>query len=574
MRFSKGLLELIKELTSQAGQLPLDDVELTGRVAQAYAGRLRSLLDLVGQEANEAELRGAASDLLALFAGNHDKELLQRRIDLGRKLGAAEVSLEQLVTAYGFFFGRCCDELVPVIQFLERELQRVKYGGTSLLLDLGLLLLGYQGEVARQMRMFSEVDVLTGLLSRRKFEEELQQALEFARRTKREFSLYWLDIDNFKLINDVYGYIVGDIVLKVVADFLQESFPNTFAIARIGGNEFGVILLDAGPAEALAKAQVLCQGISELKIRPLGEEGIFITSSIGVASYPHHGQAQADLMLAAEVAQVTAKRKGRNRVQLIDALDESTNPTVVHERILLLREALRSKESIVPFYQPIVDLETGKPLGYEVLARVRRGEKFLSAGLFVEAAEQSGLMKDIGSIVIEQAMQEKKSSWAKDKIFFINFSMRELENRETPRFMADLFNRYDIRPEEVVAEITEREAVLDMNAVQAFAKELTDLGVRLAVDDFGSGFSSFIYLRYFDCYFAKIEGSLVREITRSGRSRMIVENMAKLLQKLSIEVVAEFVENRETAEILRRAGIRYGQGYYLGMPVRCPGNRD
>lgn len=574
MRFSKGMLELIKELTSQTGQLPLDDVELTGRVAQAYAGRLRSLLDRVGQEANEAELSGAASDLLALFAGNHNKELLRRRIELGRKLGAAEVSLEQLVTAYGLFFGRCCDELVPVLQFLEREVQRLKYGGTSLLLDLGLLLLGYEGEVARQMRMLSEVDVLTGLLGRRKFEEELQQALEFARCTKREFSLYWIDIDNFKLINDVYGYTIGDIALKVVADFLQESFPDTFAIARIGGNEFGVMLMDTGPAEALAKAQVLCQGIAELKIRPLGEEGIFITSSIGVASYPHHGQALADLMLAAEVAQVTAKRKGRNRAQLIDALDESTNPTVVHERILLLREALRSKESIVPFYQPIVDLETGKPLGYEVLARVRKGEKFLPAGLFVEAAEQSGLMKDIGSIVIEQAMREKNSSWAKDKLFFINFSMRELENRETPRFMADLFNRYGIRPEEIVAEITEREAVLDINAVQAFAKELTDLGVRLAVDDFGSGFSSFIYLRYFDCYFAKIEGSLVRDITRSGRSRMIVENMAKLLQKLSIEVVAEFVENRQTAEILRRAGIRYGQGYYLGMPVRCPGNGD
>lgn len=574
MRFSKEMLELIEELTSQAGQLSLDRVEFTGRVAQAYAGRLRSLLERVRQEANEAELRGAASDLLALFAGNHNEELLRRRIELGRKLGAAEVSLEQLVTAYGFFFGRWCDEIVPVLQILERELQSLKYGGKSLLLDLGLLLLGYEGEVARQMQMLSEVDVLTGLLSRRKFEEELQQALEFARCTKREFSLYWIDIDNFKLVNDVYGYTVGDIVLKVVADFLQESFPDAFAIARIGGNEFGVMLMDTGPAEALAKAQVLCQGIAELKIRPLGEEGIFITSSIGVASYPHHGQALADLMLAAEVAQVTAKRKGRNRAQLVDAVDESINPTVVHERILLLREALRSKEDIVPFYQPVVDLETGKPLGYEVLARVRRGGKFLPAGLFVEAAEQSGLMKDIGRIVIEQAMREKKNSWAKDRLFFINFSMREVENRETPRFLADLVNRYGIRPEEIVAEITEREAVRDMNAVQAFAKELTDLGVRLAVDDFGSGFSSFIYLRYFDCYFAKIEGSLVREITRSGRSRMIVENMAKLLQRLSIEVVAEFVENRQTAEILRRAGIRYGQGYYLGKPLRCPGNGD
>ncbi|GAW91372.1 putative bifunctional diguanylate cyclase/phosphodiesterase [Calderihabitans maritimus] len=573
MWFSKGMLELVQELTSQAEQLSLVGEEVTERVVQAYADRLRALLERVRQETSETELRGAASDFLALFAGSHNEELLRRRIEFGRKLGAAEVSLEQLVTAYGFLFGRWCDELVPVLPFPERELQSLKYGGTSLLLDLGLLLLGYEGEVARQMRMVSEVDVLTGLLSRRKFEKELQEALEFARRTKREFSLCWIDIDNFKLVNDVYGYTVGDIVLKAVADFLREAVSDAFAIARIGGNEYGVILMDTGPAEALAKAQELCRGMAALKVRPLGDE-IFITGSIGVASYPHHGEALADLMCAAEVAQVMAKRTGKNRALLVDAAGESTNPTVVHERILLLREALRSEGAIVPFYQPIVDLETGRPVGYEVLARVRRGEKYLPAGLFVEAAEQFGLMGEVGRIVIEQALQEKKNSWAEDMLFFINFSMREVESGGTPQFLADLLRRYGIRPEEIVAEITERQAVRDMHAVQAFARDMADLGVRLAVDDFGSGFSSFLYLRYFDCYFAKIEGSLVREITRSGRCRMIVENMVSLLQGLSVEVVAEYVESREAVEILRRAGVRYGQGYYLGMPSRFPCNGE
>ncbi|AYO29602.1 EAL domain-containing protein [Biomaibacter acetigenes] len=138
----------------------------------------------------------------------------------------------------------------------------------------------------------------------------------------------------------------------------------------------------------------------------------------------------------------------------------------------------------------------------------------------------------------------------------------------------EIFKCYRINPEEIVAEITERETVKDINAVYVFARELTELGVRFTIDDFGSGFSSFIYLRYFGCYFAKIGGSLVRDINRSGRSRMIVENMAKLLQRLSIEVVAEFIENREIAEILHRSGIRYGQGYYLGMPSICPGYKD
>jgi len=573
LRFSKGLQELIQELTSQAEQLSPVGEEITRRVVQEYNGRLRSLLERVGQDTSEAELREGASDLLAVLVGDYCEELLRRRIELGRRLYATEVSLDQLVATYGLLLGRCCDELAEACPSTERKLQKLKCGGTSLFLDLGLLLRGYEGEVARQMQVVSEVDALTGLWSRRKFEEELQQAIGFARHTKRKFSLYWIDLDDFKLINDVYGYSVGDTVLKVVADFLQESFPDAFAIARIGGNEFGVVLMDTGSDEALAKAQALCRNIAGLKVRPL-EEDIFITSSIGVALYPTHGEALDDLMCAAEVAQITAKRTGKNRAQLVGAASEGADLTVLHERVLFLREALRSEGAIVPFYQPIVDLETGKPIGYEVLARVKRGGEFLSAGLFVEAAEQFGLMRDIGRIVIEQAMREKKSSWAKDMLFFINFSMREVETSETPRFLADLLRRYDIRSEEIVAEITEREAVRDMRAVQAFARDMADLGVRLAVDDFGSGFSSFIYLRYFDCYFAKIEGSLVREITRSGRSRMIVENMVKLLHGLSVEVVAEYVESRETVEVLRRAGVRYGQGYYLGMPSRSPRSGD
>ncbi|MDK2820860.1 MAG: hypothetical protein PWP31_825 [Clostridia bacterium] len=573
MRFpKKGMLELFKELTSRDEQLDLDNLkETTGRLTQEYVGQFRTLFEQAGQETNEAELREALSDLLALFAGNHDPELFKRRLEFGRKLGVAEIPLEQLIKAYGSLFRCWFDERASVCHFSNKELQSLKYGAKSLFVDFGLHLLGYEGEIFNTRRVLTTVDVLTGLMSRRKFEEKLRQAIEFAKNTKTEFSLYYIDIDNLRLINDVHGYIIGDIVLENVAAHLQESFTDAFAIARIGDDELGVILMDMGPAEALTKAQLLCKSIAEMEIKPLDDDGIFITSSIGVASYPRNGQALDDLMLAAEVACITSKRKGRNRAQVVDAVSDDINPTVTHERILILREALSSKNDIVPFYQPIVDLETGEPVGYEVLARVKRGEKFLSAGLFVDAAEKSGLMQDIGKRVIEQAMKEKNSSWAKDKLFFINLSMREVESRDTIKFLADMVNRYGIDSREIVAEITERETVRDINAVHNFARELTELGVRLAVDDFGSGFSSFLYLRYFDCYFAKIEGSLVRDITRSGRSRMIVENMAKLLQKLSIEVVAEFVENSEVAKVLKNAGIRYGQGYYLGKPSRCPG---
>lgn len=510
--FLKGMEEFIQQLPSQGEKASLVGEEFSERVGQAYANRLRSLLEQLGQEVSETELHEAGRDFLAVLGGSRCEKLLRRRIELGRKLHAAEVPMEQLVTTYGMLFGSCYDELLRDVPSLGRETQKLKCCGTLLVLDLGLLLEGYGGEAARRLQMISEVDTLTGLWSRRKFEVELQQAIELARHDKREFSLYWIDLDDLKLINDVYGYSVGDAVLYAVADLIRESLPDAFAIARVGGNEFGVILMDTDSATALETAQALCRDIARLKLRPLGED-IFITASIGVALCPRHGEAAADLMLAAEVAGITAKRTGKNRVQLAGSASESADLTVLHERILLLREALRSEDSFVPFYQPIVDLEAGEPIGYEVLTRLKRGGEFYPAGLFVEAAEQFGLMSEIGRRVIGQAMREKKESWAKEKLFFLNFSMREVETSETPQFLADLLRRYDIRSEEVVAEITEREAVRDLRAVQAFARDMADLGVRLAVDDFGSGFSSFIYLRYFDCYFAKIEGSLVRDIT-------------------------------------------------------------
>lgn len=569
MQSSKGITELFQELRPQVEQPPLLEENFNVKLAQAYAGQLRAILESLGQRTGETELQGAADDLLDVFGGNRSEELLRRRTELGRKLYTAGASLEQLIASHGHILNRYCEELASVFPSLQRELQLLKCGCKALLLDLGLLLHGYEGEIVRQMKMVSETDVLTGLWSRHKFEKELQQAIEVARHARKEFSLYWIDLDDFNLINDVYGYSVGDAVLNVVASFLKDTFPNAFVIARTGDNEFGIVLMDTGSTEATARAQALCRDIANLKIHSIGED-ICVTSSIGVALYPHHGESVSDLMCAAEVAKIAAKMAGKNRVQLAGPLTRSADLTVLHEKVFFLREALHSQGAIVPFYQPVVDLETGKPIGYEVLVRLKKGEEFLPAGLFVEAAEQFGLMRDIGRIVIEQAMLEKRESWAREMLFFINFSMNEIEASETPRFLTGLLNRYDVPPEEIVAEITEREAVRDMRAVKAFAREMADLGVRLAVDDFGSGFSSFVYLRYFDCYFAKIEGCLIREITRSSRSRMIVENMVKLLQGLSVEVVAEGVETREVAEVLRRAGVRYGQGYYLGRPVRSP----
>ncbi len=567
-------MELAKMLASHASQFECLKRKSAEDLERLYSTRLEVLLG-VEEEAKKQELQRAAGDFLAVFSGDCSPQVLDRRISFGRWLQTTEISVEQVVAAYGRLFGYLVNDLVSDVSIPGEGLQVLKCIGMLLFFDLGFLLHGYEGEVARRMQLISERDPLTGLWSRRKFEEELEQGLEFARRGKHQLSLLWIDIDDFKLINDIYGYCVGDAVLKALAAYFQDLLSDA-VIARIGGNEFGVLLMETGPNKALEKAHVLHRGIAGLRICPLGEE-VSVTASIGVASYPHHGESVDDLMCAAEVAQIMAKRAGKNRVYLLNTSGKEKVLTALREKVILLRKALSSPGSevaLVPFYQPVVDLETGEHIGYEVLARLQRRGETIPAGFFIKAAEQYGLMVDVSRRVLEQAMQEKQQAdWGEDKLFFINFSMREVENGETVRFIADLLHRYHIRPEEIVAEITEREGIQDLCAVQAFAREMADLGVRVAVDDFGSGFSSFVYLRYFDCYFAKIEGFLVREITRSSRCRLIVENMVKLLQSLSIEVIAECVENRETVEVLRRAGVRYGQGYYLGRPFRAPAGR-
>ncbi|MCS7233496.1 MAG: bifunctional diguanylate cyclase/phosphodiesterase [Synergistetes bacterium] len=450
--------------------------------------------------------------------------------------------------------------------------------GSLFLQELNRLLLNflfYYALNAKERSLIEKyltMDVLTGLLNRHGFGKVLSEEIE--KRVGSGFGLLYLDLDNLSLINDMYGYALGDMILVNVAYILREEMSDATAIGRIGGDEFGIIFKNSDPSFLFSKASIIKDRVSSMKLELLVEEGISVTGSIGIARFPQDGKAMDDLLFAAELACSCAKRRGGSKVCFAKDVkrEDFEVPVAFHEYFVLLQKALKEIDGVsaLPYYQPVVDLGTGEIIGYEVLARIHREGKPLPAALFIETAEKTGLIFDLGRKIIEHAFAEKVVDPLRDKLIFINLSVREIENTETIGFLTNAIERYGVDPRSVVIEITEKGAARDLGAVISFVKELARLGIRLAIDDFGSGFSSFLYIRYLDPYFVKIAGNLVREITVSSRAKMIIEGIVRFFKGMSIEVIAEHVENAEMVEALKKLNVRYAQGFHLGKPSRTP----
>lgn len=493
-------------------------------------------------------------------------KVFEEAIDTGRLLYQREVATEQLVAALA---GALNQQLVERLtaggmpRELVEDLRRLAVGG---LLELGCVTIGYQEEAIKFSRLLTEIDPLTRLLSRERFQRELDTALEYATRMREKLALLWADIDDLRLINDLYGYAVGDAVLRAVAALLEEAFAGRGAVlGRTGSNSFGVLLPGCDLQGALSLAEQTRQRAEK---ECLGLEDYQVTLSIGVACFPDHGEAANDLMVASELAVLQAKRRGKNQVAVLDP-GRGAEVSLNHERSVILREALRDPEGIVPYFQPIVDSSSGAILGFEVLARIRHCGRVLPASIFAEVAEDTNLIHLVTERTLSSALHTLGRRGS-GRLVFINCSMREVEHPELLESLAELVAANNLRPDQVVIELTERHAVRDVARVRDFARELQERGMRLALDDFGSGFSSFLYLRQFDCYFAKIEGSLVKDITRSARCKMIVRHIAEMLRSLAIEPIAEWVETEEIAAIMKSFGVNFCQGYYFGPPAPEP----
>ncbi len=417
----------------------------------------------------------------------------------------------------------------------------------------------------RQLEELSSNDPLTRLNNRWKFEQSINAQIQFAGRHGAPFSMLVFDLDHFGYINDVHGHPMGDLVLKEVAHVLRNGVRSQDIIARIGEDEFAVILPDTALQEGQVMADALCRAIAGMEFQTT-KGPLRVTASMGVVSYPMHGRTSESLSITGDVAITKAKALGRNRAVTVDSA-EVKDATRIHGRDVWLRKAI-AEERVLLYAQPIVNVRANRMFACEVLTRIQDGDRLLSADHFVPDLERHGRIEDLDRFVLEQALDHKRriASLAGVKLF-INLSAVTIENHEFMENLPALLRSQQTPPGEVVIEITEREALRQLSKLSGLIRELREEGILFALDDFGSGFNSFLYLKYFPVDFVKIEGSFVQHIAHNRRDRLIVEHIHQVAQALGVKTIAERVEDENTHDLVRALSIELAQGYYYEAPT-------
>ncbi len=416
-----------------------------------------------------------------------------------------------------------------------------------------------------KLQELSDRDYLTGLYNRRKFEEFLSYEIKRSVRHGHKFTILMIDLDNFKYINDTYGHASGDLVLKEVTEIFGSNLRNADILARIGGDEFAVILPETPYENGYAVVEKLRSRLETTAISLMFDQ-ITITASFGIAEYPEQGETIESLQTGSDLAMYKAKRAGKNTIARADQSDQEM-AAEIQKKGEFLRTAME-EDRFEPFVQSIYNVQTGELYGYEVLARIRDGKRFMAAGQFIEVAESLGLAAKIDQIILTKGLKlrEEKGMW--DKRFFFNLSTNSLFGGE---YIPLIQSHYERNPDlsertGVTIEILEREAIHNVNGLMDIIEAMKKIGISFALDDFGSGFSSFVYLKYFDTDYVKIDGEFVKNITVNEKDRIFVKHIHQIAQEFGKKTIAEYVEDADTLQILKEIGVDYAQGYHYGRP--------
>ena len=418
-------------------------------------------------------------------------------------------------------------------------------------------------------------DPLTGLLVRSVFFDELGRALARLARRRHHVAVLFMDLDRLKFVNDTYGHAAGDELIRVCAGRLRDSVRPSDVVARVGGDEFVVLLDDlTEPAEA----EVVARRVLEHLGRPCQLSSgavVALSGSMGVATTAD-GQVSADLLVShADAAMYAAKQAGRGQVRVFD---ESTflQAGVRHRIEEELRDAIAG-EQLRPHYQPIVDVASGAVHGVEALLRWQHPTRgLLPAGDFIEVAEDSGLVVGLDRWVIGEGCRQL-AAWDAQlgpeapRRLFVNVSVAELVQPRLGPHVADSAAAAGVDPARLVLEITERQVTTEPTAMHRVVGVLRELGCHLAIDDFGTGYSSLSRLVELPAGIIKIDGSFVRDVSRDKDSAAVVSAVLLLAHNLQKTVVAEGVEDADALQALRELGCEYAQGYHLARPQPAAG---
>ena len=417
----------------------------------------------------------------------------------------------------------------------------------------------------KDLEYYATRDPLTDLFNQRLFWELLGYEVGRAERHQETFGVLMIDLDNFKHVNDVFGHFMGDKFLRQTALTIHACLRKGDILARYGGDEFTVILLEADEEQVYMVADRIREALSLMEITAADGAKIHGSASVGMAMFPRHAQTPKDLFLFADNMTYKAKAMGKNCIILPSDEDVSE---VFEKSSEMSRQLLRIMEEkkVIPYFQPIVTSGNREIVCHEVLCRIEIEGRIIAAAEFIEIAEKLSIISKLDNILMEKVFAKMQETSYKGLIF-INLSPKSLIVKNFVPMVIGLALNYDIRHEQVVFEITERETVKNMTLLESFVVDLKMEGFKFAIDDFGSGFSSFQYIRRLPIDFVKIEGMFVRNMLNDPRDMAFVKTLSMLASEFGIQTIAEYVESEDLLNAVHDLGIDYAQGFHTGRPM-------
>ena len=465
----------------------------------------------------------------------------------------------------------------------------IKYAGQSVrifqlnakpIFDRNKIFIGYRGikrEVTEEHHLSEKIayqasyDSLTGLINRREFNDQLEEYVKSSRQSQNESVLCFLDLDRFKLVNDTVGHLVGDALLSEIAKIFQSSLRQKDIVGRLGGDEFGFILIDTPIHQAKHICNRLIQSIDDYRFR-WNDRVFSVGLSVGMVSLLHDSKDAVELLSKADFACYQSKEQGRGRLSVVgEAGDISMAEDQKSFGYLANIAQAIEQEQFYLVKQPIKTAGNEKISHYELLLRYNdENGQAIPPSLFIPQAERHGVITLIDRWVIEHIFANYYRYFpGGDTVVSINLSGISMSHNEFVAWLKNLVNSHIIPPEMICFEVTETAAISQLSQALEFMHDMRALGVRFALDDFGSGVASFGYLKKLPIDFLKIDGSLIRHIVTDASDRAIVSAVDDIAKMMGIKTIAEFVEDSAIESLLTVIGIDYVQGYGVGKPTLC-----